>query len=243
MKRSTISMIAIMAITTVLLQGCGDNTVPDAAATDTSVTDTSVTDTTDTSATGASVTEDPVPDTTGADEQEAEDTDTSTDTTVDSTEEETIDAGQTNSAASYSVIADPDMTIPLMTLTDLKKMSSDYDADLASMDTDTAYAAIYNILSNPNAFVGTTTRIRGSVLFTTNTDQTSTYANVVLTDSSGKNMQGVEFLRGADGEYSCPDDYPEEGTDVIVTGMFETYYEGEDVFFRIGNCSVELPTS
>ena len=35
-----------------------------------------------------------------------------------------------------------------------------------------------------------------------------------------------------------PGDFPPEGTDITVTGIFDTYYEGQDRFFQLKDASV-----
>lgn len=48
----------------------------------------------------------------------------------------------------------------------------------------------------------------------------------------------LEFVWG-DGSRSWPDDYPEDGREVVVTGRFETYSEGEATYAHLVDASLE----
>ena len=49
--------------------------------------------------------------------------------------------------------------------------------------------------------------------------------------------QGLEFVWD-DGSHAYPDDYPADGEEVVVTGVFETYAEGEARYLHLVNANV-----
>ena len=51
------------------------------------------------------------------------------------------------------------------------------------------------------------------------------YFACIIADATACCSQGIEFVLKDD--YTYPDDYPEEGGDICVVGVFDTYQEGE----------------
>lgn len=158
---------------------------------------------------------------------------------------------QTNQTIQNTVLSDQGsvgnaaQTIPYLTLDDIKAMSSstDVDIDIANMEGDMVYATVLNILMDPTSFEGSTVRMKGQCVYSYNDDGSNTYANVIIADALACCAQGLEFQRGTDGEYKCPEDYPPEGSEVLVEGTLETYFEGEAMYFRIGNATVAEVTT
>ena len=56
------------------------------------------------------------------------------------------------------------------------------------------------------------------------TDRNDERQNGVNEDAAACCSQGIEFV--LTDEYSYPDDYPEEGREICVVGVFDTYQEG-----------------
>ena len=59
------------------------------------------------------------------------------------------------------------------------------------------------------------------------------YFACIISDATACCSQGIEFVL-TDG-YSYPDDYPEEGGDVCVVGVFDTYQEGGYTYCTLRN--------
>lgn len=58
------------------------------------------------------------------------------------------------------------------------------------------------------------------------TEATNTYFFAcIVQDATACCAQGLEFV--LKGEHVYPDDYPELGEEITVTGVFDTYMEGE----------------
>lgn len=77
--------------------------------------------------------------------------------------------------------------------------------------------------------------MKGKMAYSYSDDGKTTYANVVIADATACCAQGIEFQIGKDGEYKCPEDYPKEGEDIVVTGTLEYYLEGSNMYLRAGN--------
>lgn len=139
-------------------------------------------------------------------------------------------------------VTNASQTIPYMTLEEMKAQSnsSEVDIDLTTMSADLVYASVFNILTNPTDYEGSTIKMNGNVVYSYSDDGSETYCNVLVADAIACCSQGLEFQRGADGEYKCPEDYPAENTPVMVTGTLETYTENDALYFRIGNAEVTI---
>ena len=101
----------------------------------------------------------------------------------------------------------------------------DVDVDLTKLGGNILYAQVYNMVSEPEDFLGKSVRLQG---YFTPYDEYDKKGNVVETrmscfvpDAQGCCSQGIEFV--LDGDYTYPEDYPEVGTEITVEGTFDTY--------------------
>lgn len=92
--------------------------------------------------------------------------------------------------------------------------SEGVDVDLTLMGSDLVYATVYQMMSKPEEYEGKTIRIEGKY-YASYYPITDKYYNYCL--------QGLEFELGGGAVY--PGDYPADQSEVIVTGVFETYTE------------------
>ncbi len=97
------------------------------------------------------------------------------------------------------------------------------DLDLSGMSGTVVYAQIYNLLSDPTPWLGKMIRMAGYYSFYNDQEQGVVYHACIIPDATACCAQGIEFIWA--GEHNWPDDYPEEGTDITVTGRLEIYEE------------------
>ena len=97
------------------------------------------------------------------------------------------------------------------------------DVDLTKMSSTMVYSEVYNMLALPDDYLGQTVRMKGE--FQCYEGEERNYYVVLIADAMACCQQGMEFVLA--GDYSFPEDYPEPGTTVTVTGVFDTYTEGE----------------
>ncbi len=102
--------------------------------------------------------------------------------------------------------------------------------DLTDMGSDMVYATVFQMMREPSTYEGKKVRMEG-VFSAAHFDETdSDYYFVIIADAMACCQQGMEFVWG-DGHHPRGD-YPEEGTDVLVEGVFETYREeGDDTLY------------
>lgn len=108
------------------------------------------------------------------------------------------------------------------------------DVDLSVMDSDMIYATVYQMMSDPEQYVGKTFRIEGKFYVTYDEMTKNQYYYCVIKDATECCAQGLEFVWG-DGSHIYPDEYPTDGTEVIVDGTFELYMENDSRYCRLAN--------
>ena len=86
------------------------------------------------------------------------------------------------------------------------------------------YATVFQITNHPEDYVGKTFRIEGifSSSYADTLDRYFYYC--IIKDALACCAQGLEFVL-SDSENRSIDDYPAEGTEIIVEGTLETYTE------------------
>ena len=108
------------------------------------------------------------------------------------------------------------------------------DVDLSVMDSDMIYATVYQMMSDPEQYVGKTFRIEGKFYVTYDEMTKNQYYYCVIKDATECCAQGLEFVWG-DGSHIYPAEYPTDGTEVIVDGTFELYMENDSRYCRLAN--------
>lgn len=110
------------------------------------------------------------------------------------------------------------------------------DMDLSVMSGTVVYAQIYNLLSDPSPWLGKTIRMAGYYNFYDDQERGIVYHACIVPDATACCAQGIEFVRA--GEYAWPDDYPESGAEITVTGQLEIYEE--DGYYYLHLVDAEL---
>lgn len=119
-----------------------------------------------------------------------------------------------------------------------KNDKSDFDVDLTTLSTTMIYSEVYNMMTNPDDYLGKYIRMKGN--FSVYTDKTTgkSYYACVIADATACCQQGIEFV--LKDSYKYPDDYPENGTEITVFGTFDTYYEGENMYCHLVDAEIAV---
>lgn len=114
----------------------------------------------------------------------------------------------------------------------LMNCSGNVDIDLTGMNANMIYSEVYNMMAEPDAYIGKTIRIYG--MYTHHYEESSDrhYYACVVRDALACCASGLEFTLTDD--YVWPDDYPPEGSEIVVAGVFEVYQDG---YFKALNLS------
>ena len=110
------------------------------------------------------------------------------------------------------------------------------DLDLSQMSGTVAYAQVYQMISEPENYVGKIIRMRGYFDVFEDQDTGIVYTSCIIPDAAACCAQGFEFIWA--GEHNWPEDYPEEGTDITVTGRLEIYEENGVSYLHLVDAEV-----
>lgn len=110
------------------------------------------------------------------------------------------------------------------------------DVDLTALSSTMVYSEVYNMMVMPENYVGKTVKMDG--IFASYHDESADkyYFACIISDATACCSRGIEFM--LTDEYSYPDDYPEEGGDVCVVGIFDTYQEDGYIYCTLRNASL-----
>lgn len=130
---------------------------------------------------------------------------------------------------------------PANELYDIPPGEEGVDVDLTVLSSTMVYGEVYNMMVAPESYVGKTVKMDG--LFSAFHDETTDkyYFACIIQDATACCAQGIEFE--LTDEYSYPDDYPEEGGDICVIGVFDTYEESGNTYCTLRNARLDTVTS
>lgn len=112
--------------------------------------------------------------------------------------------------------------------------ASDIDVDLTRLSSTMVYSEVYNMMNTPENYVGKIVRMNGKLAVYKYPERN--YYTCIIKDATACCQQGMEFLWA--GNHKYPDDYPAEGDGIIVTGVFDIYYEGENKYVQLKDASL-----
>ena len=117
------------------------------------------------------------------------------------------------------------------------------DVDLTKLSSTMIYSEVYNMMSDPESYVGKTVRAWGKFALFQGTDESGVvipeqiYYACLISDATACCQQGLEFILGGDAKY--PEDYPNKGSSIVVYGEFQTYMEGDTMYCHLVNAVLE----
>lgn len=120
-------------------------------------------------------------------------------------------------------------------------ITEDVDYDLSKMDSNMVYSVVWQMMSNPEEYIGKSFRVKGLYTASWYEPTQQYYHYVVLKDAQACCAQGLEFV-WEDGNHVYPEEYPAEETQVEIVGVFETYREegSEYLYCRLKNASLQI---
>ncbi len=107
------------------------------------------------------------------------------------------------------------------------------DVDLTVLSSTMVYSEVYNMVMEPDGYVGKTVKIKGSFAYATDESTGKRYYACIVRDATACCAQGIEFE--PTDNYSFPGDFPESGGDVTVFGTFDYYDEGHYRYLTLRN--------
>ena len=98
--------------------------------------------------------------------------------------------------------------------------------DLTEMSATMVYAQVYNMMFYPDQYVGKTIKAKGLYSDYLAMDKGKHYFAIFIQDATQCCAQGIEFEPV--GDYKYPEDYPTDGDEIVVEGVFDTYVDEDD---------------
>lgn len=97
------------------------------------------------------------------------------------------------------------------------------DVDLSVLSSTMVYSEVFNMMSDPEAYVGKTVRMTGSFNLYQDEATGKNYYACLIADATACCAQGIEFVLANNAVY--PDDYPAVDSEITVRGKMQTYEE------------------
>ena len=117
------------------------------------------------------------------------------------------------------------------------QVSDDLDVDLTRLSSTMVYSEVYNMMYTPNDYIGKTVKMKGQFAYYEDPETKAQYFACIIADATACCSQGLEFI--LTGEHTYPNDYPEVGSEITVTGTFELYTENGFQYCRLKDAAFE----
>lgn len=107
----------------------------------------------------------------------------------------------------------------------VKLMKSDraVDIDLTQMNATMIYSEVFNMMMRPEDYMDKAVRIRGTYTHHYEESLDQHFYACIVRDAMACCAQGLEFVLNE--SYIWPDDYPCEGDEIVVSGVFRVIQE------------------
>ncbi len=116
------------------------------------------------------------------------------------------------------------------------------DLDLTTLSSTMVFAEVSNLMYDPLPYVGKRVRMEGEFsvehgyTMEGEEDLSQNYFYCIIEDALACCAQGLEFELA--GDHSYPDDYPEEGSNIVVTGVVELYEENGFRYLHLADATM-----
>ena len=111
------------------------------------------------------------------------------------------------------------------------------DVDLTKLSSTMVYSEVYNMMVSPDNYIGKTVKMNGAFAYYEDPETKKQYFACIIADATACCSQGLEFI--LTGEHTYPNDYPELGSEITVTGTFEIYTESGFQYCRLKDATIE----
>jgi len=110
------------------------------------------------------------------------------------------------------------------------------DLDLSVLSGTVVYSQVYDMIMEPEQYLGRVVRVKGSLSYFQDPDTLKEYFAVVIADATACCAQGIEFVWNG---HRYPEDYPPLDTVLTVTGTFNTYKEAGFTYLQLIDADVK----
>ncbi len=110
------------------------------------------------------------------------------------------------------------------------------DVDLTALSATMVYSEVYNMMTVPDDYIGKVIKMNGSFTVFHDAGSSDYYFACLVKDATACCAQGIEFRLA--GEHKFPEDYPYEGDEICVIGVYDTYKEGDNTYCTLKNAKI-----
>jgi len=110
-----------------------------------------------------------------------------------------------------------------------------FDYDLTQLNANMMYGQIFDMTFNSEQYMNKSIRVTGYFSYYKD-GAGKEYFSVFIPDAAACCGQGIEFI--LDGDYTYPEDYPEIGEMITVTGIFSAYEEYGVTYCQLLNAEI-----
>ena len=127
--------------------------------------------------------------------------------------------------ASEESVSEPEQAQPAEAFPDDEpsQSASNLDVDLTTLSSTMVYSEVYNMMYEPDRYVGKRIKMDGQFAVYEDPNTGAVYTACIIMDATACCSQGLEFVLA--GKKTYPNDYPEFGSEITVTGTFQLYDE------------------
>ena len=111
------------------------------------------------------------------------------------------------------------------------KSANNIDVDLTKLSSTMVYSEVYNMMYTPDDYIGKIVKMKGQFAYYEDPETKAQYFACIIADATACCSQGLEFV--LTGEHTYPNDYPELGSEITVSGTFELYEENGSQYCRL----------
>ncbi len=109
--------------------------------------------------------------------------------------------------------------------------------DLTGLSAALTYEEVRQMVLTPEDYVGEMISLKGTFTTWYNRDEDKNYFSCMVQEPATGDETGLEFVLAGNPVY--PDDYPEEGSAITISGLFETYQSGDETFCRLAEAELQ----
>ncbi len=112
--------------------------------------------------------------------------------------------------------------------------NGDIDVDLTKLSSTMVYSEVYNMMQHPRDYEGKMIKMKGT--FSPYETEARNYYSCMIADATACCQSGIEFLWA--GEHQYPNDYPPKNAEIVVQGIFEIYFEGDQMYVQLKDAAL-----
>ena len=112
------------------------------------------------------------------------------------------------------------------------------DIDLTVLSPTFVYSQVYNMVMEPQEYIGEKVKMEGTCSIYKDENTGKVYYACIIKDATQCCSQGLEFT--LDEEKYTEDDYPKEGDFITISGIFDSYKEGERQYLTVRDSDLIL---